>query len=817
MALNANEVKALYVAYLGRAADQEGLTYWTEQVPDDFTLADLRYNLVNFQPEYQDLYGGLDREGVVTEIYQNMFGREPDAEGLAYWTTGGGSSLSIDKLQQQFIVSASAEDRAAFEERVDELGVGGETLSLTADADDRLFGTANNDTFNAEAGTLQTGDQLLDQSTTDNDTLNAVISNANKNPAPTLLNVENVNLDLDVFSGAAFDAVTTEGATITASSSKLGFNGQFTLDNAGDNNVVAGENVTNLTVQALEAGSVDTGAAEEASVTTVGGSDGEVANITVNGDIELGVDTAETLNLTATADAVVDLSNVARGAATDASEVVGSGEGAITLRGDMTGVTDITGVDTVVVTSDAAVASEWEVNSISIAADINSITVADAANVTIDEEQEAVLTISGQGNTGSSVNVSSNLAALGSVAFADSTLASAELELTAAGVEVASLDANDAALTVNVTDGAEFAALVGESIELVGAGDVTLTDANAVSVLDASGLDGALEITTNATGDSGAASTGIEISGAVGNNTLDVTGNDDLTFVGQAGDDAVNLVANSSEVSLVLGAGDDTVTLEGALTGTAAISFGDGNDTLELADGVSTVSTTGDVTITGLENVVLGGATATMEASQLDGQEYSIRGEGFGASELTVSLEDGGDSVDLSGLDVSDSASAGAAFAITGGDGDDTITGTGLADTITGGAGADTLTGGAGADTFAFGINAAASTDSTAAATDSITDFVGGTDEIQFTNATVFEVVADQTITDAADLGAAVTAAFAASANASDTTIDALQFTYDSKTYFAVEGGAAANETDALVIDVTGVSGTVTADDFVAA
>ena len=500
-------------------------------------------------------------------IFQNKI-----AASEAYLESGiaGYSSDTLPDLLANITADAASVEEA--QAAIDAVANEGETVSLTAAGDDRFFGTENNDTFTAEAGTLQAGDQLLDQSTTDNDTLNAVITNANSNGgagiAPTLLNIENVNLDLDVFSNAAFDAANTEGATITASSSKLGFNGEFTLNTAGDNNVVAGENVTNLIVDGLEAGTVNTGAAESASVTTVAGTDGEVANVTVNGDIELGVDTADVLNLTATADAVVDLSNVARNAATDVTEIVGSGEGVITVQGNLGGVTDITGVDTAVINTDAATnATDWDVNSISVDVDLtNGLTVADAANVTIDAEQTG-LTITGQSNTGSSVNVSSNLAALGSVAFANGTLAAAELELTAAGVEVASLNANDVALTVNVAEGAEFADLNGtNNIELVGAGDVVVADADGLSSLDASNLDGALEVTTAAAA---------EINGAVGNNTIDFNVSANLDFVGQAGDDSVVLggAAFKAEANLVLGAGDDTVTFEESLNAGAAVAM----------------------------------------------------------------------------------------------------------------------------------------------------------------------------------------------------------------------------------------------------
>jgi len=76
------------------------------------------------------------------------------------------------------------------------------------------------------------------------------------------------------------------------------------------------------------------------------------------------------------------------------------------------------------------------------------------------------------------------------------------------------------------------------------------------------------------------------------------------------------------------------------------------------------------------------------------------------------------------------------ADAITGGTGNDTLIGGAGNDTLTGGVGQDSLTGGAGADTFVFGANATGAVVSRSAATDTITDFVSGTDKLSITNIT---------------------------------------------------------------------------------
>ena len=98
---------------------------------------------------------------------------------------------------------------------------------------------------------------------------------------------------------------------------------------------------------------------------------------------------------------------------------------------------------------------------------------------------------------------------------------------------------------------------------------------------------------------------------------------------------------------------------------------------------------------------------------------------------------------------------------ITGSAGADTITGGASADVITGGKGADTITGGAGADTFTY----TAANQSTTNLTDTITDFVTGTDKLAVTldfSTQVNALTFDATINTAAAGSAAVAAGLSA-------------------------------------------------------
>jgi len=79
------------------------------------------------------------------------------------------------------------------------------------------------------------------------------------------------------------------------------------------------------------------------------------------------------------------------------------------------------------------------------------------------------------------------------------------------------------------------------------------------------------------------------------------------------------------------------------------------------------------------------------------------------------------------------------ADSLTGSTGADTLIGGGGNDTISGLQGADVLTGGDGVDTFVFGLNTAAVAQTSGATlTDTITDFVSGTDKLSISQATSY-------------------------------------------------------------------------------
>ena len=696
--------------------------------------------------------------------------------------------------EEQIALVEGADNAADFT-----FGVVGGTFSLTADnAGDIFVGTANNDTFNAEAGALE-GTSI--DGLAGNDTLNATYDSDDIVGAwtPTVRNVENINVAVDAFNGTAatFDATNVRGSTITLSSSKLGFNGTAGVAAAAANSVIAGENVTDLTVAGLTEGSVDAGSAETVTVdsATAGAN---TLNLTVNGDVaaEIGAtNNFEAISLTATADAEVELNNGVNASAFAADTVFTvAGEGNVTLLSAdlLSGEEIVNALESGELVADVdqpgADGSDWDVDSVNISAAINAFTAAEGAVVDLEATQTA-LTLTGQSATTGTVTVNTEVDQT-SLTFA--TLSEATVNVNDE-VTIGTLVTGGADTTVNVAADTTISTLTaaGDDVFVTGEGNVTIggTAADA-DLVDASGLTGALNFTQSADANidvvAGEGDDSITLAGTTAESNV-VTGN------GTNNVDATALT--SGTLAVTGGAGSDTVELGTGLAAgaTIALALGDGNDTLSLVD--STDASVASISVSGLETIDMNGS-ATVAAELVSGQSYSVLGGGSANGTLTVASTTDGESIDLSGLQLNNTIDNGVAdVTITGGAGNETITGTTLVDSITGGAGDDT---------FVF----ASQSQSTAASTDVIADFGTGNDTIDLS----------AVLGGSGTAAAAITTAGAALNGTADefggNAIAVFDDGANTTVYVDVDGNGAFEAANDMQIELTGFGLGVAADDF---
>ena len=296
---------------------------------------------------------------------------------------------------------------------------------------------------------------------------------------------------------------------------------------------------------------------------------------------------------------------------------------------------------------------------------------------------------------------------------------------------------------------------------------------------------------------------------------------------------------------------DDTAhTLGVTVNGTATTDVLNVN--LRDADLANTLTTTGAETVNlfssnAVNNTAADGSANTATAITLTATAANETLVITGDVALTLSGAITADTINASaftaGLTMAAATVATGGVAITGGSGSDTLFGSTVNDIINGGAGADRiigsssqaalvasqadiLTGGTGADTFVFfdTLNGAATvSNANNASLTKITDFVAGTDKIALiTGSTATSVVVNtaQTLATAANVGDVITN-MTALANASvvngalQTVVLTVQAGAAAGTYLYVnDTSAAKSATNDILIEITGVVGTLSSADF---
>ena len=105
-------IEVLYIGLFGRAADQGSLAYWSININSGaLSREQLRSHLVNDSPEYEITLGTKSRSELLVELYERLFERAVEAEGLDYWVNGGGAGVNADQLVPALYAAALGDDR----------------------------------------------------------------------------------------------------------------------------------------------------------------------------------------------------------------------------------------------------------------------------------------------------------------------------------------------------------------------------------------------------------------------------------------------------------------------------------------------------------------------------------------------------------------------------------------------------------------------------------------------------------------------------------------------------------------------------------
>lgn len=111
---NGAYVSWLYDQVLGRAADAGGLAYWTARLTNgDVSRAELALALVDSEEKLQmdashEIAISATDLGVLIRLYDALYDRRPDADGLNYWIDRSEAGASLADIADSFIAADEA-------------------------------------------------------------------------------------------------------------------------------------------------------------------------------------------------------------------------------------------------------------------------------------------------------------------------------------------------------------------------------------------------------------------------------------------------------------------------------------------------------------------------------------------------------------------------------------------------------------------------------------------------------------------------------------------------------------------------------------
>lgn len=114
------QLQSYYLAMFGRAADPEGFAYWFDKLSTDtLTLEGIAEQMLQSEEfaSQREVLVQLEDNGWVNEVYQRLFAREAEAEGVSYWSEqaqNGHSAQAILLDMMSFAKDTDAEALNAY-------------------------------------------------------------------------------------------------------------------------------------------------------------------------------------------------------------------------------------------------------------------------------------------------------------------------------------------------------------------------------------------------------------------------------------------------------------------------------------------------------------------------------------------------------------------------------------------------------------------------------------------------------------------------------------------------------------------------------
>jgi len=402
MGMNTDAVQRLYVAYFNRPADPVSLTVYESLLPADrvATQAELQALAEQyFSPsaEYQSFFAGMSNSQIVDQLYQNIFGRPAEYDGLVFWAaelTAGRQTVASLALQLSY--SAQGTDADVVANRIEAANA----FTTGLDTTEEVNGFAGD----AAAASART---WLATVGSDEASKDAAISGADAAIVGAVDAGSSVSSQAFILTSGADSFV--GGAGDDTFDASLNSNGNQTLNSL--DSVDAGAGTDTLSVQLA-------GSASPVSLAGV-----EVVNLEVSGAATLDLRNASSLTdlsvLGATAATTVSnvivgtdlsISDTSQNITIGSSGATGAADAASVKLAAVTGAADISLAGIELVTLNSIAAS----NSIDlVAVDAETLTLTGDAAITIGNMNTSgateIYTIDASGSTGSVALTTGNL------------------------------------------------------------------------------------------------------------------------------------------------------------------------------------------------------------------------------------------------------------------------------------------------------------------------------------------------------------------------------------------------------------------------
>lgn len=170
---NIDLTQLMYVAYYGRPGDQAGIDYWAG-VFDGSSNLDQALAAFGTSPEFLSGFGNLSTEALIDGLYQQLFNRDADQAGRAWYAdliTSGQSTLA--RIAMDIALGAKGDDQTIVENKVfiaNEFNAQGAVFGFDYQSDDIPAARKLLQTVSEGSQSVTLAEQYLEQVLSNTDT-----------------------------------------------------------------------------------------------------------------------------------------------------------------------------------------------------------------------------------------------------------------------------------------------------------------------------------------------------------------------------------------------------------------------------------------------------------------------------------------------------------------------------------------------------------------------------------------------------------------------------------------------------------------------